>query len=303
MTNASTRVQTPIPTARLQLADGWRIWAVLKDSQGNDLAGSDWQQIFKDLESAEGGMILKSDGHSSVIARTIQLGSRKIPLVVKRHRRPPGLRKSLRWLRPARAFRTFRTALLLQRMGIASEYPLAAGEQRKGLCASQWVYISTYVEDGRNLYYFVRDDVRTYGRHEATCRRSLAQQIAEVLAGLHNNGLWHRDAKAGNFLVRPSQDGRCEVTLVDLDGIKPYSIDRRRSRFRSLVKLAATLLCHRSVYRSDYWRTFSIYCDLTGLAACRRRLFRELSSQAIAMRLLTLATSAMDGRGVFVETK
>jgi len=47
---------------------------------------------------------------------------------------------------------------------------------------------------------------------------------------------------------------------------------------------------------TDYLRTFTIYSNLTGLyRSKRRRIFRSLTRRAVAIRLLTLAKSAMEG--------
>lgn len=292
-------------STRLTLSDGWRAVAVSRDSEGNELSRSDWRQLLDEPQRLldGGGERLKSDAFGSVVVRTIRLGKRDIRVVVKVQKKAAGFTEFPRWLRPAKAMRTFRTALKLQTLGIASEYPLAAVERRKGLWATCSVYISEYIEDSRNLYYFLRDDLGTFGGRESACRRAVAGQIAGILARLHKNGLWHRDAKSGNFLVRRQQDGSCRVILVDVDGIKPYRFCRRRCRFRSLVKLASTVLCHRSIHRSDYWRTFSIYCELTAVHEDRRRLFGELAMRAAAVRLLSMATSAMEGRATFVGEK
>jgi len=300
---ASEVEKAPIATARLRLKDGWRATVVLRDEEGNSLSQADWQEFLGEPEEllAEKGRSLKAEGANWVAARTIRIGGRELEAVVKLQKRGAGIRDFFRRMRHSRSMRTLKTALKLQAMGISAEYPLAAIEQRKWLWATQGVYISVYVKDSRPLYYFLRDDLDGADGGAVVCRRSTARRIAEIFAGLHNGGLWHRDAKGGNFLVQ-RENGSCKVVLVDLDGIKPYTVRRRSCRFRSLVKLAATVLCHRGIHMSDYWRTFTIYCELTGIREQERRnLFLELAQEAAAMRLLTMTTSAIEGRGTFVD--
>jgi hypothetical protein len=52
-------------------------------------------------------------------------------------------------------------------------------------------------------------------------------------------------------------------------------------RFRAMWHLGASLLNIPAVSRTDYLRTFTAYCELTGIAAERRkRLFREIAAKA-----------------------
>jgi len=293
-----------ISTVSLDLKDGWRASVVLEDSGGDKLSQAAWRQFLAEPEQLLklDGERLKADGQNSVVAQPILLGERRITAVIKVRMRQDGFREFFRWLRPARAMRNFKTALKLRAMGITAEYPLAALEQRKGFGAKYSIYVSEYMADSPNLYHFVRDELNGIGPDEAAVRRAAAYQVAEILAGLHNNGLWHRDAKAPNFLVG-RKNGSCRVTLVDLDGIKPYRLARRRSRLRSLIKLTATVMPLGNVNRSDYWRAFLSYCKLTSMNEDRRRLFHELAMSAAAARLLSVATSAIEGRCEFTDGK
>lgn len=121
-------------------------------------------------------------------------------------------------------------------------------------------------------------------------KRQLARRLAEILAALHENGLWHRDAKPSNILVHKSGDGRYDLTLIDLDGIKWYGGLRTfNRRFRPFGHLAAIRLISPLIYTTDCLRTFTIYCNLTGIDKDnRKRLFRRLVSGLAAQRLQKL---------------
>ena len=131
-------------------------------------------------------------------------------------------------------------------------------------------------------------------RCTAAIKEGMCIQIATIFASLHNCGLRHRDAKAQNLLVTPAHGGdSCKVSLLDLDGVKSYVVKTSSVRFRPLSKLAATLLSFGDVNMTDYLRTFTIYCNLTGIDVCRRKeIFREISRRAVAIRLLTMAKTA-----------
>jgi hypothetical protein len=85
--------------------------------------------------------------------------------------------------------------------------------------------------------------------------------------------------------------------LVDMDGIKPYIFRKTDCRFRSLSKIASTLLWCRLLNVTDYLRSLKTYCRLTNLDTRKTQsIFRSLSKKAIAMRLLTMARAAMQNK-------
>ncbi len=219
--------------------------------------------LFENVEK-----ILKTEGRNCVAVKTLAIGDKRLKAVVKRHCH--GL-----WsLRRGRASRSFDTAVELLNCNIPVTAPLAA-LQKKG----QSIYITRFSEDSVNLYNFISEQLGM----EFAVKKELTNQLAAILAALHKNNLWNRDSKATNFIVRENIDGKCEILLVDVDGVKPYCLRRRSQRFRSLWQLAASLLSLSAVNRTDYFRVFSAYCNLTGIAPSQRnRIFRELSDRAEA---------------------
>jgi len=181
--------------------------------------------------------------------------------------------------------------------------PLVALRQKNGPFTTRSIYVTEYIQDSSNLHVFLRDNSTLLDQPKLALKKDLCSQIAEIFASLHNASLWHRDAKAGNFLVNQTDSGRYKLLLVDMDGIKCYGIRRQSQRFRCLSKLASTLLWHRSINMTDYLRTSTMYSNLTGLDySKRRRVFRSLTRRAVAIRLLTMAKSAMEGAGAKKST-
>ena len=275
---------------------GWSATVMLSNSSGSQLAEEDWKRILCSPQSMieDPEKVLKSDGSTIVAVKNLKFANNDLPVVVKYERVSKGFKGFFRSLLPAKAILNFNTATMLWRKDIPAVRPLAALQQKKGIFTTASIYITEYDPTSENLHSFLLDHEMKTGSDQAL-KNSLSIQVADILAGLHNNGLWHRDAKAGNFLVTTSADSsQPKLALVDMDGIKAYAFGRYNCRIRSLSKLASTLLWCGSLYSTDYMRCFARYCRLTKLNDTRRRnALRTISAKAIAMRMLTMAREAM----------
>ncbi len=282
-----------IEVASLRLGNGWSGRVVLSDPQGRKFSLTDWIKCLSKphLLFENVGKILKTEGQNCVAVKNLTIGDRHLKVVVKRHYPGPGLRQFFRSFQRGRALRNFDTALKLLSRGIPAAAPFAALHKRRTLFTEQSIYITEYFENSSNLHTFVSEQLLKKqgacperGRGEQfAIKKKLCYQLATILAMLHKNGLWYRDSKATNFIVCKSIEGKCKILLVDVDGIKPYFPLRGSRQFRSLWQLAASLLSVSAVNRTDYFRLFSAYCNLTGLEPSRRRgIFRWLSDRAKA---------------------
>ncbi|MDO8302622.1 MAG: lipopolysaccharide kinase InaA family protein [Sedimentisphaerales bacterium] len=275
------------PTARLTCADRLCGIVALSDSAGHAFSAADWAACLRDHETlqCDPQEVLKREGENSVVVKTIKVGSAEIKVVVKVR---PGKRCPFSF-RLDRAARNFEKAVFLKDAGIAAEIPLAALRQKKSIFSDKSMYITEYVAQSVSLHLFLKRDLAAMPNRHAI-KRQLARRLAEILAALHENGLWHRDAKPSNILVHKSGDGRYDLTLIDLDGIKWYGGLRTfNRRFRPFGHLAAIRLISPLIYTTDCLRTFTIYCNLTGIDKDnRKRLFRRLVSGLAAQRLQKL---------------
>ncbi|HEG42587.1 MAG TPA: hypothetical protein ENH94_00910 [Phycisphaerales bacterium] len=290
----SDRVVTTV--ACISPGSGWSATVMLSDSECNRLAEDDWKRILCSPQSMteDSEKVLKSDGSTVVAVKNLKFTNKDLPVVIKYERVSKGFKGFFRSLLPAKAILNFNTATMLWRKDIPAVRPLAALQKKKGIFTTTSIYITEYSPGSENLHSFLLDREMKTGSDQAL-KNSLSIQVADILAGLHNNGLWHRDSKAGNFLVTTSADGsQPKLALVDMDGIKAYMFSRYNCRIRSLSKLASTLLWCGSLYSTDYMRCFSRYCRLTKLDGTKRRIaMRTISAKAIAMRMLTMAREAM----------
>ncbi len=277
---------TALKVGRLKLADGWKGLVCLNNSKGRGFSIADWSVCLARPRSAieDYEKLLKKEEPSLVIQKDIVVGREKLSVVVKYDARRIGLRGWLRSLRPGRAVRNFRTAVRLLEGGIPAAPPVAAIYKRKYLSIVESIYIAEYVDGSANLYNFLTEQLPQGRIEQYALKKELAERIAGILARLHKMGLWHRDAKASNFVVCRDSEGRCAVKLVDMDGIKRYMLGRRRRQLQPLWRLAASLV--GLVTRSDYLRTFILYCNLCGIQEGRRQIYRRLAVRARTKWLL-----------------
>jgi len=242
---------------------------VLADGAGRTLTTDGWAKALRELRTLllGSGQTLKLQGDSGVVVRTIRLEGQDIEVVVKWHL-PSGFFRSVP---RARAIRNLKTALRLQGCGIAVVGPLAALERRIGPFTTASIYISEYVTGSETLYSFATKTLPSLDVERTSVKGQLCRQIGSIFAKLDKSGLWHRDAKASNFLVRRDGGGGYEVVLVDMDGIKRYVVRRKARQFRCLWHLAASLMDVETVRPGDYLRTFVMYCELAGIPREKRR--------------------------------
>ncbi len=282
-----------IKTTCIRLGNGWNGKVALYRARGDNFSQNGWAQCLSSPESLFDDVekILKIGGQNCVAVKNLKIKNNSIKAVIKRHYPGAGFRRFFRSLRQGRALRNFKTALDLISSGFPVVTPFAALQQKRGLLTKQSIYISEYLSDSSDLHSFASKSLAsTKPAERLVIKTQLSHQIAAVLASLHKNGLWHRDSKASNFIVYKNSEHKHRILLVDMDGIKRYVLRRRSRQFRSLWHLAASLIPVHDINLTDYWRTFTTYCDLTGLEHSQRRpLFRQLAKRALAKRMRNMA--------------
>ncbi len=272
-----------IKTVPIRLNNGWSGRAVLSVPSGRNFSKTDLtdslaqpELLFEDVEK-----ILKTEGRNCVAVKNLTIGDSWLKVVIKRHHPQIGLRQFFRSFRPGKALRNFKTALKLLSCGIPVTAPFAALHQKRNLLTKQSIYITEYFANSSELYTFASQQLLKIPVGRFALRKEFSHQLAAILAALHKNGLWHRDSKAGNFIVSKDTQSKYRILLIDMDGIKPYFLRCRSRQFRPLWQLAASLTPVSAINRTDYLRTFTAYCNLVGFELSqRRRIFRELANRA-----------------------
>lgn len=293
MVNLGITSDNNIKTARLTLENGWSGKAALYRERGKNFSQYDWADclahpnlLFEDIEK-----ILKIGGQNCVAVKNLLIRDTCLKVVIKRFDMGDGLRQFFRSFRPGKALRNFKTALNLIRSGLPVTMPFAALQNRPTILTKQSIYIAEYFPNSSDLHSFISKKVSSTKQQERhAIKKQISVQLASLLASLHKNGLWHRDSKASNFIVHKDKQDKYEILLVDMDGIKHYVLRRRSRQFRSLWQLAASLMSVSCITRTDYWRTFTAYCDMVGIESARHRpLFRRLAGRAQAKRMRAMA--------------
>lgn len=289
-------------SARICLSGGWKGSVSLTSHTGDPISTQQWRQALGDLEKllSKPKMHLKVDGSTTVAVYDLEICGKTLSVAVKTHISQSNVKDFLRGVFRDKSLRNFKTAAKLCDNGIPTPLPLAAMTQKRGLRTVKTIFITEYIENSCDLYSFLSEKISQIDagdKPSSRVKKQVASQIAKILARLHGAGMWHRDAKAGNFLIAPTDSGNFEVMLVDMDGIKTYLIPTAKRRYSPFAKLGSVLIWHKGISMTDYLRSFRIYCNLSKVDKHEsNKIFRRLCRSAIAMRLLTFARSAIGNK-------
>jgi tRNA A-37 threonylcarbamoyl transferase component Bud32 len=263
---------------KINLSDGWKGMAV-RDGFG--------LKLIPDKLTENPEQIFKSDKFGNcAILKTISSDNGQIPLVVKKITANSGIKKLIDFFRGVKAVRNFKLALILKAKGIDTAEPVAAFWNN-----NENIYVTEYIPNSMSLY-----DV-AWGKNSEitgnfTMRKAVIRQVAESIAKFHKAGFWHRDSKAGNFIIGKNKDGYT-AKLIDLDGIKYNFGGCREKQIRTLANLAKSLTRFKNVNVSDFYRGFMIYCDEMGYTKeYSKSLFLKVKGVSIEMRLLSIIEDA-----------
>jgi serine/threonine protein kinase len=255
----------------LKLSDSWKGLVVRKWSA----LGFVPAELTKNPEQ-----VFKSDkfGNCAVLKK-IDSGSGKVPFVVKKIIAGSGLKKLVDFLRGAKSLRNFRLALALKSKGIQTAEPVAAfwnGDEN--------IYVTEYIPNSMSLYEVVWLK-NSEALKDFSVRRAVIRQVADVIARFHKAGFWHRDSKAGNFIISKDADG-FNARLIDLDGIKYNFFGCQCRQIRTLANLAKSLTRFKTVNITDFYRGFVIYCNAMGISRSQYKpLFGKIERATVQMRL------------------
>ena len=260
---------------RLRLAGNW---------QG--VVAEEWSNFAFDpdrlLENP--AVVFKSDKGNITALKEIDNNGGKNYFVVKKAVRCTGRRAFADFARSPKSVRNFRLAAILKLKGLEVAEPVAAlWNRQKGS-----IYITEYIQNSLNLYDIV------FGKNKEilanfSIRKTVIKRTAEIVAKLHKSNYWHRDSKAGNFIVYKDNSGEYKIKLIDLDGIKKSIVVREKNCLRTLSRLAETLTRFNTVNFTDLYRGFLCYCSVMGISSVQaRNLFYKTEKLTVATRLLTI---------------
>lgn len=275
----SGRIQVIV---KLKLLSGWKGVAVEKWS---DFAFEPEKLVEKP------DLIFKSENGNITALKQIESNGRKTFFVVKKTVNRTGIRALADFLRAPKSLRNFYLAILLKQKSIEVAEPVAALWSRK----NGNIYITEYIQNSLNLYDVAAGKNKEILTNFST-RKTVIRQVAEIVAKLHKSNFWHRDSKAGNFIIYKDSN-IYRVKLIDLDGIKQDSVSRQENHIRTLSRLAETLTRYKNVNFTDLYRGFLFYCAAMGFDKVEaKKFFREVERATVATRLLTVVSDSYESR-------
>lgn len=138
---------------------------------------------------------------------TVIVKSYKVPILINRI--------AYRFLRWAKAIRSYRYAAMLKEIGVGSPAPVAYHVEYSPLLMGRSYFVSLESE----CPYTYREIGKFQGN-----KTELLRSIAQTTAKLHDNGILHKDYSAGNILFKETQGG-FDVEIIDLNRIRFGNVD------------------------------------------------------------------------------
>ena len=206
-----------------------------------------------------------ADSDLVTLARIPPLNPPGVPLVLRRLNYG---RARHRWrdvFRPTRAERSFWHGLSLERAGVATPRVLAVGVRRFLRWPRQAYLITEWLPGAITLHDLLTRDRRL--------PRAQVQQLADLLARLHNHGLSHRDLKSSNVLF----DDRLRPHLIDLDGVRPFGRPGEKRAVMDLTRFAWEFVKYPRLLKWDGRRFLDRYCRQRRMEEARRRIEADIT--------------------------
>lgn len=181
-------------------------------------------------------------------------------IVVKHFRPSRGVRGWLQRFKPGKALRSWNGAHELLRRGIPTPQPLAFLEHPRRPRASESYYLCEAFEGGssaRKAFYALNSGAADFLGISAP---ELYRGIAEVVAKMHQRGVFFRDLSAGNLLLRRNAGGGAEFSFIDTGRAVAGRINLPvRQRLADLMRLCHPLnWCERERFLPAYFKAAGI---------------------------------------------
>ena len=252
------------PAGVLQRTGGgsfaWDVDPAVKDVLFESGVPADSDALPLDRWQSEGRLqVVKTGGHRTVYRLALGSGEpgdeTRGELYIKRYRATDWKASLRRVLRGPTSRREYRSMQKAAGLGLPlAEVVAVGGPLWPGHDQDSWL-VTVGVPGSRPLDELLEETESGLSRSE---RRELAGQAAEIIAKLHDGGLWHGDLHAGNFLVQQSDAGPSRLVLIDL-----YPVASRRPttsrRLAGLARLAASL--GSNVTPSERWLFLERYLE------------------------------------------
>lgn len=218
----------------------------------------DWMQQLLDKPDSpfhdKDAKILKTSRHAQV---ALIRGPNGRSLICKKFVPRSKLDHGASLFRSSPALHCYRMAYRLQLAYIPTAKPLAAIEVRNQGRVTASYLLTEYFPDTIDLAtFFTLQASRVF-----SIRRTIIQQVVDLVGRLHRYHLSHRDMKAVNFLVRWSDQSTPNVYLIDLRGVHFHRWLLRGRRIKDLARLALSAVFLLKLTRTELLRALCLYLD------------------------------------------
>jgi len=219
-----------------------------------DCGSADPDALPLDRWQEEGVLeLVKTGRHRTVYRLNLSGDLSGTSLFIKRYRAADWKARWRRRGRGATSRREHRGMVAAAELGVpTAEVVAVGGPLWPGHDRDSWL-VTVGVPDARPLDELLADDDL-----EMALRQLVVSQAAEILARLHDGGLWHGDLHAGNFLVQSPDGDRPRVVLIDLHPVTRHRPTTTR-RLVGLARLAAAF--GSSVTPSERWLFLRKYME------------------------------------------
>jgi tRNA A-37 threonylcarbamoyl transferase component Bud32 len=218
------------------------------------------------------GVKLIKDSRSSTVAEFDLPGPQGLRRVIyKRFHVTSGADPWKALLRRSPALRSWVSGHGLRERCLPTPRPLAEFHRRRNGLAYEGYLLTEKVLDAVDLAHFAANLSCLPGADRRTIVLRAVEQLARLVADMHDRGVSHRDLKAVNVLVRATTDQSMTdadngpFQLIDLVGVSLGDSVDRRQREQNLMRLHASFHQHVILTRTDKLRFLRAYL-------CRRCL-------------------------------
>ncbi len=173
------------------------------------------------------------EGPHRVVYR-VELPGSQGAVYIKHFLIPNRRAKWRQWFRRGKGRNEARRATRLAAFGVPTIEPVALGERRKRGLLYDNNLISPEIGGTIPLDRFMERELKGPG---GPMRRRLAEVLGELTARLHDGGYVHTDFHPGNLLVRVSEGGEPELSMIDLDALRVKPRMKRRDVVANLALL------------------------------------------------------------------
>ena len=173
-------------------------------------------------------------------------------------------------VRGPRAVQAFDTAISLELLGIPAIRAVAAGYRR----TQPWysVLVTEEICGAVPLYACLKQSQLSL--------RPFVRSAARLFAKLHDSRLIHRDAHEANFVVPP--DGRPEIIMVDLDGVRQSGRVTNRQVAKDLTRFHVRL--RERISKTTRLRFLIDYARFRHPPVTSREMTRAFAALGIGLR-------------------